>query len=105
MHSNHLNCPCREKLEVLPIECKFCDFDGTRFKVFISPDDLTTMCISLYMPCWTDLETHDVQGYLQQVYGDIVAAADPDYNFTLSINLKTLPSDYGITCIFAHFSN
>jgi actin related protein 2/3 complex, subunit 2 len=83
-----------EKQETLPMEVKFCDYDGTRLRALISPDDLTVLKVSLYIPCWKDLESHDVAGHLKNVYGDFVGSVEADFNFTLSINLKSLPADY-----------
>jgi len=83
-----------EKLEILPMEVKFCDFDGTRMRAMILPEDKGFMTVSLYIPCWSDLETHGVDDYLKNVYGDHVGSPEAEYNFTLRINLATLPADY-----------
>jgi len=83
-----------EKLEILPMEVKFCDFDGTRMRVLILPEDKGFMTISLYIPCWEDLVTHGVLDYLKVVYGDLVGAVEAEYNFTLKVNLATLPAAY-----------
>jgi hypothetical protein len=90
----------REKIETLPMDVKFCDFDGTRFRVFIDPENLTQMTVSLYMPYWKDLQSHQVEQHLKKVYGDHAAATEAEYNFTLAINLKAIPSDYSKRIIF-----
>eukprot|EP00475_Leptophrys_vorax_P000229 TRINITY_DN1013_c0_g1_i1.p1 TRINITY_DN1013_c0_g1~~TRINITY_DN1013_c0_g1_i1.p1 ORF type:complete len:323 (-),score=95.79 TRINITY_DN1013_c0_g1_i1:64-909(-) len=77
------------------MEIKFCDFDGTRMRVLIPPEDKTYMTVSVYIPCWGDLATHDVDGYLREVYGDLAASeAEVEYNFTLRVNLGALPADF-----------
>jgi actin related protein 2/3 complex subunit 2 len=53
------------------------------------------MTVSIYLPYWKDLEGHQVGQHLKKVYGDLVSGTEPDYNFTLSVNLKSIPSDYG----------
>jgi len=83
-----------EKFELLPMENKFCDFDGTRFRVLIAPEDLTAMKVSISIPSWSDLASHDAEQHLKTIYGDLVAPTEADYNFTLKINLKAIPSDY-----------
>jgi hypothetical protein len=84
----------REKLEILPMEVKFCDFDGTRLRALISPEDKSFMTVSLYIPCWSDLAQHGVEDSLKAVYGDLVADPEAEYNYTLKINLGALPADY-----------
>lgn len=76
------------------MDSKFCDFDNTRFRVSIAPEDLSVMTISLAMPCWDDLVSHGVKEHLNSIYGSFVVSPEYDFNYTISINLKSIPTDF-----------
>jgi len=83
-----------EKVETQPMENKFCDFDGTRLRVLITPEDVNSMTVSLSMPCWRDLKDLGIDNYMSGVYGDLVGEVESDYDFTIKVDLKNLPQDY-----------
>lgn len=84
-----------EQSPIMPLDLKFCDFDGARFLVSIAPEDLTKLRVSLQMPCVGDLVELGVRDRLVEVYGSLlVSEAVPGYDFTLEIDLSNVSEDF-----------
>jgi len=80
---------------MVPVEVKCCDFDGAKLKVASSGPDLSSLQVSLSVPCWDDLAKQGAMEKVKEIYGDAVVTADPDYDVTISLSISSLPEAFG----------
>ena len=70
------------------------DFDGVTFHVS-TPETKTQILISISIKCYADLLQHGAQTILEREYGSYITATEPGYDFSLLIDLESLPAEDG----------
>ena len=69
----------------------FVDFDGVRYHLS-TPDRKTQLLLSIDWRCFNELVTYGAQDVLSSHYAAYITATEPDYSFSLAIDLEALPS-------------
>jgi actin related protein 2/3 complex subunit 2 len=69
-----------------PTEAKLHDFDHALFQVTVLPDCLTTIFISLAIPCYKDIKSKGSEDAVKKAYGNMVQA--PFQGFDVTIRLQ-----------------
>ena len=76
-----------------PIDIKLCDFDDTAYRVLIDAAALTTLRLSIQLPCYAAIKDHGAAAAANSFYPGLVAATpDATYDLTLTIPLSPLPT-------------
>merc|ERR1712000_355445 len=66
------------------------DFDGVTFHIS-TPESKTQILLSIQIRCFRELVQYGAEQVLQREYGDFVTATEPGYDFSVLIDLTTLP--------------
>lgn len=66
------------------------DFDNVTFHIS-TPESKTKILVSLYIKCYNDLVKYGVKELLQREYGPYIVEPEQGYNFSLLLDLETLP--------------
>jgi len=77
-----------EKVE--PMDVKLCDFDDVHYRVLIEAEAKNIMNISMYLPCYKDIEPVGGKEAFEKKYGNLVVQATSPYDVALKINLDEL---------------
>lgn len=72
------------------------DFDGVTFHLS-TPETKSKILISIQVKCYNELVRYGAEQVLQREYGPYVVAPESGYNFSVQIDLDTLPDDKGNT--------
>jgi actin related protein 2/3 complex, subunit 2 len=67
------------------------DFDGVTFHIS-TPASKSQILISLSVKCYRELLSHGAESVLQREYGAYITTPEPSYDFSILIDLETLPS-------------
>ncbi|KAK6339805.1 ARP2/3 actin-organizing complex subunit Arc34 [Orbilia javanica] len=68
------------------------DFDGVIYHIS-TPDTKTKILVSLSIKCYSDLIRYGAQEVLQREYGDYIVEPESGYDFSLLLDLESLPQD------------
>jgi actin related protein 2/3 complex, subunit 2 len=68
------------------------DFDGVIFHIS-TPESKTKILISLQIRCYKDLVRYGAEQVLQREYGSYVVSPEPGFDFSIQIDLESLPAD------------
>lgn len=70
------------------------DFDGVTFHIS-TPEAKSKIVVSIQIRCYNDLLKYGAQQVLEREYGPYVIAPEAGYNFSVQVDLETLPEDKG----------
>lgn len=70
------------------------DFDGVTFHIS-TPETKTKIMISLQIRCFQDLVRYGAEQVLKREYGPYVVAPEPGYDFSIVVDLESLPESEG----------
>ena len=60
-----------------------------------TPETKSQILISISIKCFNDLLQHGAQSVLEREYGAYITETEAGYDFSLLIDMDTLPSDAG----------
>lgn len=72
------------------------DFDGVTFHIS-TPESKTKIVVSIQVKCYNELLKYGAQQVLEREYGPYVVAPESGYNFSVQVDLESLPEDKGET--------
>ena len=70
------------------------DFDGVTFHLS-TPESKTKIRISMAIRCFKDLLQYGAQQELEREYGKYIVDPEPGYDFSIMVDLETLPESSG----------
>lgn len=70
------------------------DFDGVIFHIS-TPETKTKIYLSIQIRCFKDLVQYGAQEVLEREYGPYVAPTEPGYDFSVQVDLESLPETKG----------
>ena len=73
------------------------DFDGVIYHIS-TPESKTQILISVQIRCFKDLVRYGAEQVLQREYGAFITATEAGYDFSVLIDLESLPAEKGV-CI------
>lgn len=71
------------------------DFDGVVFHIS-TPETKSKIQVSIQIKCYKDLVKYGAEQVLNREYGEYVVPAEPGYDFSILIDLESLPDDKGM---------
>lgn len=71
------------------------DFDGVTFHIS-TPESKTKILVSIQVKCFNELVKYGAQQVLEREYGPYVVAPENGYNFSVQVDLDSLPDDKGM---------
>ena len=74
------------------------DFDGVTFHIS-TPESKSKILVSIQVRCYNELLKYGAQQVLEREYGPYVVAPEAGYNFSVQVDLDSLPDDKGGTCM------
>lgn len=79
------------------------DFDGVIFHIS-TPESKTKILVSIQIRCFGDLVKYGAEEVLRREYGQYVTSPESGYDFSVLVDLESLPADKGL-CLYtdAHF--
>lgn len=69
------------------------DFDGVLFHVS-TPESKTKIVISIRVKCFRELLQYGAQEVLQREYGPYIVAPEPGFDFSVQIDLESIPPEF-----------
>lgn len=70
------------------------DFDGVTFHIS-TPESKTKIVVSIQVKCYNELLQYGAQQVLEREYGPYVIAPESGYNFSVQVDLESLPEEKG----------
>ena len=70
------------------------DFDGVTFHIS-TPESKTKILVSIQVKCFNELVQYGAQQVIEREYGPYVVAPESGYNFSVQVDLDSLPDDKG----------
>ncbi len=70
------------------------DFDGVTYHLS-TPESKTKILISINVRCFKELVQYGAQDVLEREYGPYIVAPESGYDFSIQIDLESLPEDQG----------
>lgn len=80
-----------------PADIHITDFDETRYRVEVPVENTNIVRVSMFMPCYKDLLSSDVEGHLRSIYGSLVSAPHEGADVTLVLTLDALPAGKSVS--------
>lgn len=71
------------------------DFDGVTFHIS-TPEAKTKILVSIQVKCYDELVRYGAQQVLEREYGPFVVAPESGYNFSVQVDLESLPEEKGM---------
>ncbi|EOA89071.1 Arp complex subunit [Exserohilum turcicum] len=68
------------------------DFDGVTFHIS-TPESKTKIIVSLRIKCFNELVQYGAQAVLQREYGPYIVEPESGYDFSVQVDLESLPED------------
>jgi actin related protein 2/3 complex subunit 2 len=84
----HINLADDEKRE--PLSVRLCDFDDVSYLVEVSRHDLSTMQVSINMPCYHQFEAKGGADAVKTHFGDFAGQAVDGFDVTLNIKFAEI---------------
>ncbi|KAI9741107.1 MAG: hypothetical protein M1834_002820 [Cirrosporium novae-zelandiae] len=84
-----------ERLSGLPpasIDQVISDFDGVQYHLS-TPESKTKILVSISVKCFQELIQYGAQDVLEREYGPFIVAPETGYDFSIQIDLESLPED------------
>ena len=76
-----------------PRDIKLCDFDDVAYRIVVDAADLTTLRVSIQLPCFPAIKDHGAAAAAEAFYPGLLAPTpDPTYDVTILIPLSPLPT-------------
>ncbi|XP_065176627.1 actin-related protein 2/3 complex subunit 2-A-like [Sycon ciliatum] len=75
------------------VDLKIADFDGILFHITNVDGDKNKILVSISMKFYHELAKYGINEYLKAEYGDLVTSPESGYDFSLLVNMESLPSD------------
>lgn len=72
------------------------DFDGVTFHLS-TPETKTKILISISVKCYHELLKYGAREVLEREYGPFIVAPEAGYDFSVLIDLESLPGDAGLS--------
>ena len=79
-----------EHREAVDVKCD--DFDGVTFYICVLPEQRDVLRISIFTPCFDQIQAMVGDAYFRDLYAEVGAAIDtpqPQYSMTVAVNLDT----------------
>jgi hypothetical protein len=73
------------------------DFDGVTFHIS-TPETKTKIVISIAIKCFHELVQYGAQSVLEREYGPYIVAPEQGYDFSIQVDLESLPAEQGQNC-------
>jgi actin related protein 2/3 complex subunit 2 len=70
------------------------DFDGVTFHIS-TPESRTKILVSLRIKCYQELVQYGAQAVLEREYGSYIVSPESGYDFSVQVDLESLPEDQG----------
>ena len=70
------------------------DFGGVTFHIS-TPESKTKILVSIQIRCFNELLRYGAQQVLEREYGPYAVAPESGYNFSVIVDLESLPEDKG----------
>jgi len=70
------------------------DFDGVTFHIS-TPEAKTKILVSIQVKCYNELLRYGAQEVMEREYGPYVVAPESGYNFSVQVDIETLPDEKG----------
>lgn len=70
------------------------DFDGVTFHIS-TPEGKTKIVISIAIKCFNELVQYGAQSVLEREYGPYIIAPEQGYDFSIQVDLESLPEEQG----------
>lgn len=70
------------------------DFDGVTFHIS-TPEAKTKILISIAIKCFHELVQYGAQSVLEREYGPYIVAPEQGYDFSIQVDLESLPEEQG----------
>ena len=70
------------------------DFDGVTFHIS-TPESKSKILVSIQVKCFKELLQYGAQQVLEREYGPYVVAPENGYDFSVQVDLESLPEDKG----------
>ena len=77
------------------------DFDGVTFHIS-TPESKSKILVSIQVKCFSELLKYGAQQVLEREYGPYVVAPENGYNFSVLVDLDSLPDDKGNAVVLCH---
>jgi actin related protein 2/3 complex subunit 2 len=71
------------------------DFDGVTFHIS-TPETKTKILVSISVKCYNELLQYGAQQVLEREYGPYVVEPESGYNFSVQVDLESLPEEKGM---------
>ncbi|PSK60848.1 actin-related protein 2/3 complex subunit 2 [Elsinoe australis] len=68
------------------------DFDGVTFHIS-TPESKTIILVSIAVKCYKELVSYGAEEVLQREYGPYIVAPESGYDFSIQIDMSTLPEE------------
>ncbi|XP_065185441.1 actin-related protein 2/3 complex subunit 2-A-like [Sycon ciliatum] len=75
------------------VDLTIADFDGVLFHITNADGDKNKIIVSASVKFYPELAKYGVNEYLQKQYGDLVTSTESGYDFSLLVNMESLPAD------------
>lgn len=80
------------------------DFDGVTFHLS-TPETKSKILVSLSVKCYNELLQYGAQEVLEREYGPYIVSPEAGYDFSVLIDLESLPDDLGgFSCQYSGLS-
>ena len=77
-----------------PCDVRLCDFDGSKFRVFVDAEAPTIVYVSIFVRCYADLYDNGAAEMIANVYeGLFTEEAEEGFDLTLCFDIANLPED------------
>ena len=70
------------------------DFNGVTFHIS-TPESKSKILVSIQVKCFKELLQYGAQQVLEREYGPYVVAPENGYDFSVQVDLESLPEDKG----------
>jgi actin related protein 2/3 complex subunit 2 len=74
------------------------DFDGVIFHIS-TPETKTKILVSIQIRCFNDLVKYGAEQVLRREYGQYVTSPEPGYDFSVLVDLESLPAEKGLSTL------
>lgn len=71
------------------------DFDGVIFHIW-TPETKSKIMVSIQIRCYKDLVRYGAEQVLEREYGPYIAPTEPGYDFSIVVDLESLPAEKGL---------
>lgn len=73
--------------KVEPCDVRLCDFDDVTYHVQVTPEDRSSMKVSMNLPCYHAIQAKGGEAALKDVFGSLVGQTETGFDVTVDIPL------------------